>query len=120
MVERQILGNWNQEWERDVLFFFFKNYWPCCVACGNLVPQPGIKPEPSAAETWNPNHWTTTEVPEISYSLYLFMYYWNFCDVCGLNFNKTKQKMYLKKITYCSKESGKKEKEQIWEKVPLK
>ena len=27
----------------DQIFFFF---WPCCVACGILVPQPGIAPVP--------------------------------------------------------------------------
>ena len=32
-------------------------------ACGILVPQPGIKPVPSAVSAWSPNHWTTREVP---------------------------------------------------------
>ena len=33
----------------------------CPVACGILVPWPGIKPEPPAVEAWSPSHWTTRE-----------------------------------------------------------
>ena len=40
-------------------FFFF--FWPRCVACGLLVPPPGI--EPLAVEAQSLNHWTTREVP---------------------------------------------------------
>ena len=36
-----------------LLFFFF---WPCCVACGISVPQPGIEPGPWR---WNPRLLTT-------------------------------------------------------------
>ena len=32
------------------------------VACGILVPQPGIKPAPPALEVGSLNHWTTREV----------------------------------------------------------
>ena len=35
-----------------------------CCACGNLVPQPGIKPGPSAVREQSPNHGTTREFPE--------------------------------------------------------
>ena len=42
--------------------FFFS--WPRCVACGILVPQPGIKPVPPAVEVQSLNHWTTREVPQ--------------------------------------------------------
>ena len=31
------------------------------MACGILVPQPGIEPMPSAMETQSPNHWTARE-----------------------------------------------------------
>ena len=34
----------------------------CSVACGILVPWPGIKPEPLAVEAWSPNYWTTREL----------------------------------------------------------
>ena len=37
-------------------------FWPHCVACGILVPQPGIKPTLPALEAWSPNHLTTREV----------------------------------------------------------
>ena len=42
-------------------FFFF--FWPLGLACGILVPQPGIEPRPPAVEVWSPNHWTAREVP---------------------------------------------------------
>ena len=41
-------------------FFIF---WLHCAACGILVPHPGMEPVPPAAETWDPDHWTTREVP---------------------------------------------------------
>ena len=44
------------------LFFFFN--WLCHVACGILVPWPGIEPMPPAMEAWNLNHWTIREVPD--------------------------------------------------------
>ena len=33
------------------------------MACGILIPQPGIEPTPPALEAWNLNHWTAREVP---------------------------------------------------------
>ena len=39
-------------------FFFF-----CHVACGILVPQPGIEPAAPAVRVLSPNHWTAREVP---------------------------------------------------------
>ena len=33
--------------------------WPCHMACGILVPQPGIEPGAPALEAWSLNHWTT-------------------------------------------------------------
>ena len=35
--------------------------WPCCTACGILVPQPGVEPQLSVVKVWSPNHWTTRE-----------------------------------------------------------
>ena len=34
-------------------------------ACGILVLQPGIEPEPSAVRAWSPNYWTSKELLEI-------------------------------------------------------
>ena len=34
------------------------------MACGILIPQPGIKPLPPALEACSLNHWTTREVPD--------------------------------------------------------
>ena len=42
-------------------FFLF---WPHLVACGILVPQPGIEPTSTALETWHRNHWTISDVRE--------------------------------------------------------
>ena len=42
-------------------FFFF---WPCHAACGILIPWPGIKLTPPAAEARSLKHWTARKVPE--------------------------------------------------------
>ena len=58
-------------WERILVhgtFFFFSFlfcfvlFWLCHVACGVLVPQPGIKPTAPALEVQGLNHWTAGEV----------------------------------------------------------
>ena len=51
-----------------ILFFYFHFYlfnffWPHRVACGILVPQPGIEPAPPALAACSVNHWTAREVP---------------------------------------------------------
>ena len=33
------------------------------MACGVLVPQPGIEPVPPAVAVWSLHHWTSKEVP---------------------------------------------------------
>ena len=51
----------------QVLFFFFFNFLFIfllhCMACGILVPQPGVKPFLPAVEVWSPNHSTTRKPP---------------------------------------------------------
>ena len=42
--------------------------WPRHGACRLLVLQPGIKPVPSALETWSSNRWTAGEFP--TYDVY--------------------------------------------------
>ena len=49
---------WNFQFFKKLLFFF----WPHHVACGILVPQPGIKPVPPALGVQSLNHWTSREV----------------------------------------------------------
>ena len=47
-----------------IICYIFKRgflFLPCCTAQGILVPQPGIKPVPSAAEAQSPKHWTSRE-----------------------------------------------------------
>ena len=36
-------------------------FWLSHMACGILVPQPGIEPGPSAVKAWSPNHQTARE-----------------------------------------------------------
>ena len=43
------------------------------MTCGVLIPQPGIEPVPATLEN-GLNHWTTREVPTISY-WYLYIQY---------------------------------------------
>ena len=61
------------------------------MACGILVPQPGIKPVPPAVEAWSLNHWTTREVPIMKFFfliifIYLFIFIFIFLAVLGLRF----------------------------------
>ena len=49
---------------KGLLFFiFFFLFCPHHLACGILVPQPGIEPVPPAGKVQHLNHWTTREVP---------------------------------------------------------
>ena len=43
--------------------FYYYFGRPCHVACGILVPQPGIEPMPPAVEAYSLNRWTVREVP---------------------------------------------------------
>ena len=36
--------------------------WPCQLTCSILVPHPGIKPVPSAVQSWSLSHWMAREV----------------------------------------------------------
>ena len=46
-------------------FFFSSSSSPCHVACGILVPQPGIEPWPLTVKVPSPNHWTAREFPPL-------------------------------------------------------
>ena len=45
------------------LFFF--SFWSHHMACGILVPWPGIEPTPPAVEVQSLHHWTAREVPSL-------------------------------------------------------
>ena len=47
------------------------------MACGILVPPPGIEPRPTAVKAPSPNHWTTRELPELFFVflINLFIYF---------------------------------------------
>ena len=38
-------------------------FWPHYVACGILVPEPGIEPVPPTVKVWIVDHWATRQVP---------------------------------------------------------
>ena len=59
----------NSGWQ----FFFF--FWPYQMACGILVPQPGIGPTAPAVEVCSLNPWTAREVPGWQFSLSC-LYWW--------------------------------------------
>ena len=49
--------------------------WVLVAACGisswrmqDLVPWPGIKPEPPASGAWSLSQWTTREIPQLSFN----------------------------------------------------
>ena len=37
------------------------------MACGILVPQPGIEPGPSTVKARDPNHWTSMGIPDSAF-----------------------------------------------------
>ena len=67
------LGNLKQGSDIDSFVFLF--FWPHCVACGILVPKPGIKPIFSALGVKSLNHWTSREIPRLT----VLKYYFDFC-----------------------------------------
>ena len=52
------------------LVFKKKFFWPHSMACGILIPQPGIKLMSPAVEARSLNHWTAREVPSIIFNVY--------------------------------------------------
>ena len=60
----------SQTLENDFSFYFFrvkKNFFFGHVACGILVPRPGIKPRAPAVRALGPNHWTAREFSSFSF-----------------------------------------------------
>ena len=48
--------------KKDYLFIGFVSAVQPRMACGILVPRPGIDPAHSAVEAWSLNHWTAREL----------------------------------------------------------
>ena len=48
----------------SIFIYLFRPYY---MACGILVPWPGIEPAPLALEAWSLNHWATREFPLYNY-----------------------------------------------------
>ena len=46
------------------LFFVFCLFWSHRMACGILIPWPGIEPGPTAVKGSSLNHWTAREFPD--------------------------------------------------------
>ena len=67
----------SQTLENDFSFYFFffsfyffrvkKIFFFGHVACGILVPRPGIKPRAPAVRALGPNHWTAREFSSFSF-----------------------------------------------------
>ena len=45
-----------------VIYLCFLIFWPCHMACGILLPRPGMEPIPPAVAAWSLNRQTTKEV----------------------------------------------------------
>ena len=52
--------------EESLGYYCFIFCWLHQLACGILVPPPGIEPVPSAVEAQTPNHWPSRAVPGLS------------------------------------------------------
>ena len=81
------LLDWILEGVSWVLHILFKASlylftWPCCVACGILVPPPDIESVLPAEEAWNPDHWTTRESLELHIFFYI-TFAWGGWDTLG-------------------------------------
>ena len=46
---------------------WFIYFWPCCVACRILVPQPGLEPIPHAMGVQSLNHWIARELSHLPF-----------------------------------------------------
>ena len=56
---------------RDIMTPFC--FWPCHMACGLLVPQPGMESLPSALEAQFLNHWATRDVYHLRAGMYIYL-----------------------------------------------
>ena len=63
-------------------FIFIFSFWPCLMACGILVPRPGIEPGPLAVKVWSPNHWTTREFLQVAFHLITWLSFYIMLFVC--------------------------------------
>ena len=70
--------NWMPDPQAEVFFVcLFVCFGLCHMACGILVPRPGIEPGPSAVRVWSPNHWTAREVPRLRvFFLNIYLFIW--------------------------------------------
>ena len=59
--------------ESSLLFFVIYLFLLCCMACGILVPWPGIKPMPPTMEMWTLNFWIPREVPGLIEIILIFI-----------------------------------------------
>ena len=55
-----------------LILFYYYFFWPRHVACGILVPRPGIESGPLAVKVPRPNHRTTREFPTIILNVYFW------------------------------------------------
>ena len=72
----------NSNMRRSFFLTFYLHIWPCHVACGILVLQPGIEPKPLAVEAQSLNHWTSKDFPR-SYFLLVVLLVLLFKSCCS-------------------------------------
>ena len=58
-------------------YFFCFVFWPDCVACGILIPWPGIESGPSAVKMQSSNHWRAREFLQPHFIVCLFVCFFN-------------------------------------------
>ena len=54
---------WPDNFLMSLLLFKKNFFWPCCMAWGILIPQPGMELVAPAEEVQSPNHWTAEKIP---------------------------------------------------------
>ena len=64
-----------------VFIYLYLFFWLHCVACGILVPRPGVEPRLSAVKAQSPNHWTTRAFPQVHFGISLLIYIKNPAEI---------------------------------------
>ena len=64
-------GEWEKQIHLTPLVDNCNFFWPCCMTCGILVPQPGTEQQVLKVKMQNPNHWTSREFSNTDSILFL-------------------------------------------------
>ena len=82
LVERQITFPFIKKNFFNLNHYYYFTFWPCCMACGILVPRPGTKPTLPEVKAQSHNPWTARGVlftrslnPVVYQGLYITLVY---------------------------------------------